>query len=41
MENLVAQDDAKEVYVYKLDELPLEKLVFDHKQIILDFLKIQ
>ena len=35
----IAQDDAKEVYVYKLDELPLEKLVFDHKQIILDFIE--
>ena len=35
----IAQDDAKEVYVYKLNEIPLEKLVFDHKQIILDFLK--
>ncbi len=34
-----AQDDAKEVYIYKKDEIPLEKLVFDHKQIILDFLK--
>jgi 8-oxo-dGTP diphosphatase len=33
-----AADDAKEVYVYKIDEIPLEKLVFDHKQIILDFL---
>lgn len=34
----IAADDAKEVYVYKIDEIPLEKLVFDHKQIILDFL---
>ena len=34
-----AADDAKEVYVYKIDEIPLEKLVFDHKQIILDFLE--
>ena len=33
-----AADDAKEVYVYKIDEIPLEKLVFDHKKIILDFL---
>lgn len=33
-----AADDAKEVYIYKIDEIPLEKLVFDHKQIILDFL---
>lgn len=35
----IAQDDAKEVYVYKRDEIPLEKLVFDHKKIILDFLE--
>ena len=35
----IAQDDAKEVYVYKKDEIPLEKLVFDHKKIILDFLE--
>lgn len=35
----VAQDDAKEVYVYKTNEIPLEKLVFDHKKIIMDFLK--
>ena len=34
----LAQDDAKEVFVYKIDELPLEKLVFDHKKIILDFI---
>ena len=34
-----AADDAKEVYVYKIDEIPLEKLVFDHKKIILDFFK--
>ena len=33
-----AADDAKEVFVYKLDEIPLDKLVFDHKKIILDFL---
>ena len=34
----IARDDAKEVYIYKLDELPLDKLVFDHKKIIIDFL---
>lgn len=34
-----ACDDAKEVFIYKKDEIPLEKLVFDHKQIILDFLE--
>ena len=37
--NPKAQDDAKEVYVYNLDEIPFEKLVFDHKKIILDFLE--
>ena len=36
--NPIAQDDAKEVFVYKLDEIPVDKLVFDHKKIILDFL---
>ena len=35
----IADDDAKEVYVYKIDEIPLEKLVFDHKEIITDFLE--
>jgi 8-oxo-dGTP diphosphatase len=35
-----AQDDAKEVFIYKKDEIPLEKLVFDHKKIMEDFLKI-
>lgn len=35
-----AQDDAKEVFIYKKDELPLDKLVFDHKKIMTDFLKV-
>jgi 8-oxo-dGTP diphosphatase len=34
-----AQDDAKEVFIYNLDEIPLSKLVFDHRKIIEDFLK--
>lgn len=34
-----AQDDAKEVFVYQPKEIPLEKLVFDHKTIVKDFLK--
>lgn len=34
-----AQDDAKEVFVYPIKEIPLEKLVFDHKKIIEDFQK--
>ena len=35
----IAADDAKEVYVFKDEEIPLEKLVFDHKNIIEDFLR--
>lgn len=31
-------DDAKEVYVYKEDELPFDQLVFDHEKILKDFL---
>lgn len=33
-----AADDAKEVFVYPLDKIPFEKLVFDHKEILEDFL---
>lgn len=33
-----AQDDAKEVKIYKLEELPFDKLVFDHAKILKDFL---
>ncbi|XPV69513.1 MAG: NUDIX domain-containing protein [Halarcobacter sp.] len=33
-----AQDDAKEVFIYKPEEIPLDKLVFDHKKIVEDFL---
>lgn len=35
----IAQDDAEEVFVYKIDEIPFDELVFDHKKIILDFLR--
>lgn len=34
-----AGDDAKKVKVYKLEELPLDLLVFDHKRILLDYMK--
>lgn len=34
-----AADDAKKVFIFKEDEIPLEKLVFDPKKIIEDFLK--
>ena len=33
-------DDAKEVIVYKKDEIPFDKLVFDHAQILKDYMKI-
>ncbi|GAB6065967.1 NUDIX hydrolase [Aquifex pyrophilus] len=34
-----AGSDAKEVKVFKLEDIPLDKLVFDHKKIILDFMR--
>ncbi len=34
-----AGDDAKRVRVYKLEDLPLDLLVFDHKRILLDYIK--
>jgi len=34
-----AADDAKEVYIYKLEDIPYEKLVFDHSDILKDFIK--
>ncbi|MEJ5338186.1 MAG: NUDIX domain-containing protein [Aquificaceae bacterium] len=34
-----AGDDAKKVRVYKLEELPFDLLVFDHKRILLDYMK--
>ncbi len=35
-----AGSDAKEVKIFKLEDIPLDKLVFDHKEIILDFLHL-
>jgi len=34
-----AADDAKEVYLYGLDEIPFDNLVFDHSEIMRDFFK--
>ncbi|MDO6828868.1 NUDIX hydrolase [Poseidonibacter sp. 1_MG-2023] len=34
-----AADDAKDVYIYKLEDIPFEKLVFDHSLILRDFIK--
>ena len=31
-------DDAKEAHIYKIDEIPFERLVFDHAQIVHDYL---
>ncbi len=36
-----AGTDAKEVKVFKLEEIPLDRLVFDHKRIILDYLRLR
>lgn len=36
-----AADDAKKVFIYKKDEIPFEKLVFDHRKIIEDFLYLE
>ncbi|NPA12458.1 MAG: NUDIX hydrolase [Aquificae bacterium] len=33
-----ASSDAKEVKVFKLEEIPFDKLVFDHSKILKDFL---
>jgi len=35
-----AGDDAKETMVIKLEDIPWNKLVFDHKQILKDFLSL-
>lgn len=35
-----ACDDAKEVFVYDVDDIPFKQLVFDHEKIIRDYLKI-
>ena len=34
-----ASSDAKNVNIYKLEDIPFEKLVFDHKDILMDFIK--
>ena len=31
-------DDAKEANLYSLEEIPMEKLVFDHTKIVKDYL---
>lgn len=33
-----AQSDAKEAKIYKLEEIPFDKLVFDHEKILKDYL---
>ncbi len=34
-------DDAKKAKVFKIDEIPFEKLVFDHSSIIRDYIKFK
>ncbi len=34
-----AGDDAKEAFVFKLEEIPWDELVFDHRKILEDFIK--
>ena len=31
-------DDAKKAFVYKLEDIPFDRLVFDHKKILRDFI---
>lgn len=35
---LQAGDDAKEAHVFSLDKIPKDKLCFDHKQILIDYM---
>jgi len=35
----VGKDDARRAHIFKLEDIPMEKLAFDHKNIILDFIK--
>jgi len=34
----IGSDDAKEAKIYKLEEIPFDDLVFDHKEILKDFI---
>lgn len=36
----VGKDDAKEAKIYKLEDIPFDKLVFDHSKILSDFLNL-
>ena len=35
----ISGDDAKEVFIYQIDNIPFKELVFDHEDIIKDFIK--
>ncbi len=35
----VGRDDARRAHIFKLEEIPLEKMAFDHKKILQDFIK--
>lgn len=34
----MASSDAKKTYIYKIEDIPFEKLVFDHEKILRDFI---
>lgn len=36
-----AGDDAKEAFIYEIDKIPLDELVFDHKEIIKQYLNLR
>lgn len=36
-----AGSDAKEVRVFRVEDIPLDRLVFDHRRIILDYLQLR
>lgn len=36
-----AGSDAKEVKVFRIEDVPLDRLVFDHSRIILDYLRLR
>ncbi|MEN3044433.1 MAG: NUDIX hydrolase [Candidatus Hydrothermales bacterium] len=40
-DKLKASSDAKKVFVFKLSDIPYEKIVFDHSKIIRDYLKLK
>ncbi len=38
--NPIPSSDAKKTYIYRLEDIPFDKLVFDHKKILKDYLNL-